>query len=110
MKNAAPDDLLHAIHEVLSGRIHLSTHMSQSLLNRIGREPATPASRLGSLTDRELEVFQAIGRGMTTAAIAQRLKVSVKTIETYRSNIKTKLNLRDAADLIRFATTWTEGL
>ena len=110
MKDASADDLLHAIHEVLAGRIHLSTAMSQSLLHRIGRTPSMPTSRLANLTDRELEVFQAIGRGMSTAAIAQQLKVSVKTIETYRSNIKTKLDLRDAADLIRFATTWTEGL
>jgi DNA-binding NarL/FixJ family response regulator len=51
-----------------------------------------------------------IGRGLSTAAIADQLGVSVKTIETYRSNIKSKLNLKDAADLIRFAATWTERL
>ena len=59
---------------------------------------------------RELEVFEMIGRGLSTAAIAEQLGVSVKTIETYRSNIKNKLNLKDAADLIRFAATWAERL
>ena len=65
---------------------------------------------MANLTDRELEVFGLIGRGLRTAAIAEQLRVSVKTIETYRSNIKTKLNLKAAADLIRFAATWTERL
>jgi DNA-binding NarL/FixJ family response regulator len=51
-----------------------------------------------------------IGRGLSTAAIAEQMSVSIKTIETYRSNIKTKLNLKDATDLIRFAATWTERL
>ena len=51
-----------------------------------------------------------IGRGSSTAAIADQLGVSVKTIETYRSNIKTKLNLRDAAELVRYAASWIERL
>jgi DNA-binding NarL/FixJ family response regulator len=63
---------------------------------------------LESLTDRELEVLELIGHGVSTAAIADRLGVSVKTIETYRSNIRTKLDLKDAAQLIRYATTWIE--
>jgi DNA-binding NarL/FixJ family response regulator len=55
-------------------------------------------------------VFRLIGRGLTTAAIAERLALSVKTIETYRSNIKVKLGLNDATGLIRAAATWVEGL
>jgi DNA-binding NarL/FixJ family response regulator len=51
-----------------------------------------------------------IGRGLNTAAIAERLEVINKTVETYRSNIKTKLDLKDATDLIRFAVAWTERL
>ena len=51
-----------------------------------------------------------IGRGVSTAGIANQLGVSVKTIETYRSNIKTKLNLKDATDLLRYAASWTERL
>jgi DNA-binding NarL/FixJ family response regulator len=110
MKQDAIAHLLDGIHDVLSGRIHVSGRMSQSILHRLGREGATPEGRLERLTDRELEVFESIGRGMSTAAIAARLNLSIKTIETYRSNIKTKLDLRDAADLIRHAATWIEGL
>jgi DNA-binding NarL/FixJ family response regulator len=84
--------------------------MSQHLLERLGKDSTVTGSRLGNLTDRELEVFELIGRGLSTAAIADRLQVSVKTVETYRSNIKTKLDLKDATDLIRFAATWTERL
>jgi DNA-binding NarL/FixJ family response regulator len=69
-----------------------------------------PDNPLARLTDRELEVFDLIGRGQSTVAIAEQLGVSIKTVETYRSNIKTKLGLKDAADLIRFAATLTERL
>ena len=55
-------------------------------------------------------MFELIGRGVSTAGIAQQLGLSVKTIETYRSNIKTKLRLKGATDLIRFAASWTEQL
>jgi DNA-binding NarL/FixJ family response regulator len=107
MKQEAIEHLLRAIHDVLSGRIYVSKRMSQSILHRLGREGVIPGGRFANLTDRELEVFEWVGRGMSTAAIADRLNVSVKTIETYRSNIKTKLGLKDAADLVRHAATWT---
>lgn len=110
MKQEAIVHLLEGIHDVLSGRIHVSGRMSQSILHRLGREGTIPEGPLERLTDRELEVFESIGRGMSTATIAARLNVSIKTIETYRSNIKTKLDLKDAADLIRHAATWIEGL
>jgi DNA-binding NarL/FixJ family response regulator len=58
------------------------------------------------LTDRERDVLQMIGGGLSTAAIAQRLRLSVKTIEAHRSNIKTKRGLRDATDLIRYRAAW----
>jgi DNA-binding NarL/FixJ family response regulator len=110
MKQEAIDGLVHAIHEVLSGRLFVSGRMSQHLLERLGPDAAAAKSALGNLTDRELEVFELIGRGLNTAAIAERLEVSIKTIETYRSNIKSKLDLRDATDLIRFAATWVDRL
>jgi DNA-binding NarL/FixJ family response regulator len=110
MKQEAIGGLLHAIHEVLAGRLYVSPRMSQALLERLGHQGPAAGGRLGQLTDRELEVFELIGRGLNTAAIAARLSVSVKTVETYRSNIKTKLDLKDAADLIRHAATWAQEL
>jgi DNA-binding NarL/FixJ family response regulator len=110
MKREAITGLVGAIRQVLSGRVFVSERIAQSVLGRLVHEGAASESPLASLTDRELEVFDLIGRGLGTAAIADQLGVSVKTIETYRSNIKTKLNLKDAGDLIRFAATWTERL
>jgi DNA-binding NarL/FixJ family response regulator len=108
MKQEAIDGLVHAIREVLAGRRFVSARMSQFILARLGPNAPASGDRLGKLTDRELEVFELIGRGLNTAAIADRLAVSVKTIETYRSNIRTKLDLKDATELIRYATTWIE--
>jgi DNA-binding NarL/FixJ family response regulator len=110
MKQQAIDGLIRAIRQVLSGRIYVSERMSQSILERLGRDEVAPGGRIGNLTDRELEVFEMVGRGLSSGQIADRLGVSIKTIETYRSNIKTKLDLKDAADLIRFAATWVQKL
>jgi DNA-binding NarL/FixJ family response regulator len=109
MKQEAVVSLVRAIRQVLSGRIFLSERMSQRLFHRIGHgEPSRGG--LDLLTDRELEVFEMIGRGLSTAVIADRLNVSVKTVETYRSNIKSKLDLKDALELLRYATSWTDRL
>ena len=110
MKREAITGLIVAIRQVLSGRVYLSENMAQSVLERLAHDSPASEKPVANLTDRELEVLDLIGRGLSTASIAEQLRVSVKTIETYRSNIKTKLNLKDAADLIRFAATWTERL
>lgn len=110
MKREAITGLVVAIRQVLAGRIYVSEGMAQAVLERLGNEPAASDNPVGNLTNRELEVFSMIGRGLGTGEIAGQLGVSIKTIETYRSNIKTKLKLKDATDLIRFAATWTEHL
>ena len=107
MKKGAIVGLVHAIREVLSGRVYASERVSQALLRGLGDTGASQRDPLGGLTDRELEVFEMIGRGISTATIAGNLGLSIKTIETYRSNIKQKLNLRDATELIRVAVSRT---
>jgi DNA-binding NarL/FixJ family response regulator len=110
MKREAITGLVGAIRTVLAGRVYVSEAMTQAFLERLGQRDGPPGEPLASLTNRELDVLELIGHGLTTATIARQLRVSTKTIETYRSNIRTKLNLKDAADLVRFATTRTEGL
>lgn len=107
MKHEAIDGLIRAIHQVLSGQVYISERMSERLA---GTGPAQHglAGRMEGLTDRELEVFALIGRGLGTADIAGQLGLSVKTIETYRSNIRTKLELKDANDLVRYAAIWAQ--
>src|SRR5262249_43567988 len=100
-------NFLEAIRQVLAGRIYLSSPLADRILHRIvsnGEEPAQ--SPLESLSDRELEVFQLIGQGQATRQIAGRLHLSPKTIETYRENLKKKLNLLNAAELTCRAVHW----
>jgi DNA-binding NarL/FixJ family response regulator len=110
MKQAAIDGLVGAIRQVACGGVYMSPRMTQHVLEQLRDSSAGPSGLLSTLTDRELEVFDLIGHGKSTAVIAGQLAVSVKTIETYRANIKTKLKLKDARDLLRLATSFTEGL
>ncbi len=106
-KQEDPDKLLGAIRDVLKGRAYFSA----TVLNRVaGRSTAdNPMPHRGSvetLTDRELQVFELIGEGLTTRAIAGRLDLSMHTIDTHREKIKAKLGLKNAAELTRQAVQW----
>jgi DNA-binding NarL/FixJ family response regulator len=107
-KQEAIDGLVQAIHHVLSGKMYVSDSVAQQVLAGLRGTTAAPADQLATLTDREIQVLERVGRGSSTAEIARDLNVSVKTIETYRSNIKAKLNLKSALDLVRYATSWIE--
>lgn len=111
MKQEAIDHLVGAVRQVLAGRVYVSERVSQQLLEGLRHtRAASPTDPVRELSDREFEVFELIARGVGTADIAERLGVSIKTVETYRGNIKTKLKLRDATDLIRYAATWAARL
>jgi DNA-binding NarL/FixJ family response regulator len=109
MKQEPPDRILHAMREVLRDEVFLSDALRTKLLHRLvgggkGRE-RTPIERL---TDRELTVLRLIGAGRGTRQIAQELGLSVKTIETYRENLKRKLHLDSAAELMQYAVSWLQ--
>ena len=91
-KEHASDEIITAIRRVLAGEIYLSTEMSHRMLSRVvhGKD-ARGMSSTDTLSDRELETFTLIGRGMTTAQIAKKLQLSPKTIETHREKIKTPM-------------------
>ena len=105
-KEEASTQLVNALRLVLRGRVYLSNSMTDRLLNHSVRRVHGDRSPMESLSDRELEVFEQIGRGKTTRRIAQNLYLSPKTIETYRENIKAKLNLRNATELTQHAVQW----
>ena len=110
-KRAATGELLRAVRQVLGGEIYLSEKASATTVGRFFRRPSPkPGSPLEQLSDRELEVFQLIGRGQSTKQIAAALRVDVKTIETYRGRIKVKLNLLNAADLRTQAKRYLEQM
>lgn len=109
-KLAAGDELVIAIRRVLRGGIHLSEDLKDRMLfgAASGVKDATQTP-LEVLSDRELEVFEMTGRGIPTREISERLHLSVKTVESYRSRIKTKLGLANGTELIKHAVAWVEG-
>lgn len=106
-KEESMDKIVEAIQQVMRGRIYLSSAMADQVLNRVARGDEEPEqSPVQTLSDRELEVFQQIGRGLTTRQIAEKLHLSPKTIETHREHIKTKLNVSNNNQLVRYAAQW----
>lgn len=107
LKNEAPQEIIEAMRRILGGEFFVSRRMMNRLLLEMthgGRVEKGP----GRLSDRELEVLEAIGRGQTTRWIAASLSLSVSTIETHKSRIKTKLGLKNASELAAFATRWSK--
>jgi DNA-binding NarL/FixJ family response regulator len=110
MKRQCTDYIVDAIRKVLSGQVYLSDAMSNKMVRRfIGSKPEVGESPVECLSDRELEVFLMIGKGVRTRQIAEKLHLSVKTIETYRSHIKEKLNLLNATELLQYAIQWVNS-
>ena len=110
MKLEADDMIVKAVRRVLNGGIYVSEEINERLLLGLaaGRQELAQ-SPLEVLSDRELEVFELTGRGLGTREIAERLDLSVKTVESYRARIKDKLNLKTAAELMQHAVQWVEG-
>jgi DNA-binding NarL/FixJ family response regulator len=110
MKAEATERVIMAIRKILSGEIYISDNMASKMMRKlVGSGTEINASPLDSLSDRELEVFQLIGKGFGTRQISERLYLSIKTIETYRAHIKEKLNLADAAELLQYAIQWVNS-
>jgi DNA-binding NarL/FixJ family response regulator len=111
MKEEAIDKVLPALRTVLGGDIYLSQAMASRLLHVfVGGRPDGGASPAEVLSDRELEVFRLIGKGLGNAEIAQHLHISPKTVETYRAHLKNKLHLSSAGELLQYAIEWSRGL
>jgi len=110
MKQEGGRKLMEAIRHVLGGQIYVSENMSAKILEIFsGRRSDAGGSPVGNLSDREFEVFQLIGQGKSTREISERLHISVKTVEVHRVNIKTKLKIATAPELIRHAVRWVES-
>lgn len=105
-KEAHPAEVIKAIREIFAGRVYLSPAMTHQILGRTvaGRSPE--ADPIETLTDRQLEILQLIGDGLTAQKIANRLHISVHTVETHRENIKRKLGIDTSTELTRRAVLW----
>jgi len=107
-KDQATDKIIEAIRRVLDGKVYLSEAMAEKMLHRAvgGSREEVAQSPLDVLADRELEVFRLIGQAVKTAEIAERLHLSMKTVETYRDRIRQKLDLSNGTELAHYATKW----
>jgi DNA-binding NarL/FixJ family response regulator len=104
MKQEATEQVMNAIRRVLRGEVYLSERMASRMVNRLVAGPQNVGgSPIERLSDREFEVFQMIGHGVGPSEIAEKLGLSVKTVETHRERIKEKLNLASGSELIRYA-------
>jgi DNA-binding NarL/FixJ family response regulator len=109
MKDQALTRVVDALRRVLSGAIYVSDALGARMLQQQVRgQKSVTQTPVESLSDREMEVFQLIGRWKKTRDIAEELHLSIKTIEYYREQIKHKLNLKTGAELTHYATSWVQ--
>jgi DNA-binding NarL/FixJ family response regulator len=109
MKQEGGKKIIEGIRQVASGKTAVSESISAKILDTFSGHRRDEKRSVEQLTDREFEVFQLIGQGVSTKEMAEKLHVSVKTIEVHRVNIKEKLAIPTAAELIRYAVRWIEG-
>jgi DNA-binding NarL/FixJ family response regulator len=105
-KGRATSQLLDAIRAVCAGKVYVSGEFTDTLLSRVVAGNEADRSPVDRLSNRELEAFECMGHGLTTEAIAEKMHVSPKTIETYRARIKEKLGLGNMTELIQRAVQW----
>jgi DNA-binding NarL/FixJ family response regulator len=109
-KQEATTKILQAVRCVLDGGIYLSEQAAAQIVSRVaGRPRRKEGIAVDNLTDRELQVFELIGHGLSTRQIAEQLSLDISTVETYRSRIKEKLNLQDAPELLQCAIRWNSS-
>jgi DNA-binding NarL/FixJ family response regulator len=110
MKREATKRVLEAIRCVLEGKLYMSDKMALKMAEKfVDGRPTSEGSPVEKLSDRELEVFQLLGRGYNTRQIADELHVSFKTIQSFSARIKEKLNFANANELLREAVRWHES-
>ena len=108
-KHEGGEKLLQAIRHVLSGQIYVSEKMSAHILEIFSCGQTAPArSLIAQLSDREFEVFELLGEGVSAHEIARRLHLSTKTVDAHRANIKSKLTIKTNSELISYAARWME--
>lgn len=110
MKENADEVVVEALHTVLRGEVYASADVAARMLKQMADGPAADADQGGvsSLTERELDIFRALGEGLTSRKIAERFGISERTVEVHRANIKRKLGCQDSAQVLREAVRWVE--
>ena len=109
MKRETADRIIEAIYKVLHGKLAVSASVTASFTEKFGEGRVPPPGPVVErLSDRELEIFQLLGTGADSRGIAKRLQISIKTVQAHCANIKDKLELENATELLREAIRWNE--
>ena len=112
MKEEAESNVSTAINTVMQGNIYLSEaeqkRHNELVLNKNVKKTSEPFDLISTLSDRQLQIFTLLGKGLGTVEIAEKLKLSIKTIDTHKENMKEKLNCESAAELRKMAIEWTK--
>ena len=106
-KHESPAEVVEAIRKVTDGHIYVSERVNEAILQRLGRsDQAVQSSGMDLLSDREIEVFRLVGRGLNSREIAGQLNLGSTTVDSYRARIKEKLGIKNAAGLYQRAAQW----
>lgn len=109
LKRETADEVLSALRKVMTDELYVSRSIATLLLTKLLQAPGSAQPKpLEALSDREFQVFHMLGAGLGSRQIATQLNLSIKTIETYRENIKHKFGLKNASQLIQHATSWLQ--
>lgn len=106
MKSSGGEELVKSIRQVLAGEVYVSHQLSTKILDSLSGARREPPGVLSALSDREFEVFQLVGEGLTTREIGSRLHISGKTVESHRLRIREKLGLKTPPQLTKYAVRW----
>jgi DNA-binding NarL/FixJ family response regulator len=106
-KQEPPENVIAAMREVLRGQVYVSDEVADVVLRRLSAGQSLQQNPIESLTNRELEIFELIGRGLSVKQIAKRLDISYKTVEAHRDRIRGKLNVSNSLEVSRRAMQWT---
>lgn len=110
MKNAPQQTLENALRRVAAGNIVVSEEMSEEIMRAFSAGASLKSKdTISDLSDREFEIFMLVGQGKSTAQIAEALKISTKTVDVHKMNIRAKLGMSDPGELAYFAIRWAEG-
>ncbi len=108
-KEEGAEKAIAAIRLLMQGKRYLADGLADRMMDRLAGRTTGDDNALNGLTDRELEVLQLIGRGLGSRDIAEKLHLSIKTIESHREHLKAKLGLSRAAELVSYAFNWVHG-
>ncbi len=108
-KEEGTEKAIEGVRLLMQGKTCISQPLAEAMMARMTGKSTPGPNSFESLSDRELEVLELVGNGLSSREIAQKLHLSIKTVESHREHIKTKLSLKSASELVNYAFNWVRG-